>query len=830
MIAGLFRASLRAEPGRHLLTVLVIALGVALITAIHTLNHSAMAELEQASRKLSGTADLRIEAGRSGFADDVFGAMVMHADIAAASPIVDHDLTVAGHSRPLRVMGIDIFRALWIQPALMPKPRDANDRLAALRPQNIFLNQAALDHYRLQAGARIQVASPSGPLTLTVAGTLAEDAAGLPLAVMDIAAVQSHFGLTGRLSRIDLRLREGVAPGDVQAALSKHLPAGAVVAPPAQTMERTALLSRGYRANLTVLALVALFTGGFLVFSIAALSVVKRRAELALLRVLGVTRRQLLTGLVMESVVASAVGSGLGILAGLFLADVVMRIFAGQAGGFFAHVAMATGADAPMLILIMLAGTLAGAAGCLVPALEAADRPPARALKAGDDAALMQRTPPARIGLLLMAIAVPLLLLPPVQGVPVGGYAAIALLLFGTLLVLPALLMLLARRLRAPRALLPQLAWQQLVAMPGYAVSGLATVIVSISLVTAMAIMVHSFRHSLQQWLGGVMTADVYVRSPGGINATLPPAIIDGARKLPGLKSLEPARYQSVLLHPDQPGLTLIARQLDDATINSLSIQKRARTAAPPNMPVAWLSEAGATLHAKQPGDVISLPLGGKWTDFYIAGLWRDYSRTWGAAIIDISEYSQRSGDSAINDIALTFDTAAQAGASVTALRALPDGSQLEIALSSDIRRLSLSIFDRTFAVTYALELAALIIGLAGIAAHFAALTHQRRKTFGMLRHLGFSRQRIGRLLALEGAVTGAAGAVVGLALGAIISLVLIHVVNRQSFHWGMEWHLPWLPLAVLAVALVLLAAAAARLAGKAAMGMAAVQAVRADA
>lgn len=382
MTSGLISASLRAEPGRHLLTVVVIALGVALITAIHTLNHSALAELEQASRKLSGTADLRIEAGRSGFADSLLGEVLMNPQaqsvIAAASPIIEHDISIAGHARPLRVMGIDVFRALWIQLALLPIPADAGDRLAALRPNHLFLNQAALDQYKLQPGSVLNVTSASGTMQMKVTGTLPGDTTSLPLAVMDIAAVQTHFGQMGRLSRIDIRLVDGARPADAIAALTPLLPAGVSLTTPAQGMERATLLSRGYRANLTVLALVALFTGGFLVFSIAALSVVKRRAELALLRVLGITRRELLRLLLLEGMIASAMGSALGIIAGLLLAGGVMRIFAGGANGFFAFVSPAQHADMAALLLIALAGVFAGVLGCLVPALETADRARAR--------------------------------------------------------------------------------------------------------------------------------------------------------------------------------------------------------------------------------------------------------------------------------------------------------------------------------------------------------------------------------------------------------------------------------------------------------------------
>jgi putative ABC transport system permease protein len=210
--------------------------------------------------------------------------------------------------------------------------------------------------------------------------------------------------------------------------------------------------------------------------------------------------------------------------------------------------------------------------------------------------------------------------------------------------------------------------------------------------------------------------------------------------------------------------------------------------------------------------------------------VWRDYARTWGAVVIDESDYMRLTQDREVNDLALTLTDLGQIRQVRNAIRALPGGDRLEIAESAEIRKLSLTIFDRTFAVTYALEFAALLVGLAGISAHFSALAFARRREFGMLRHLGFQQRDIGRLLAMEGATIGIVGAAMGIVLGFAISLVLIYVVNRQSFHWGMELHPPWLVLLALSASLIALAAFAARLSGRMAMTREAVLAVKEDA
>jgi ABC-type antimicrobial peptide transport system permease subunit len=99
---------------------------------------------------------------------------------------------------------------------------------------------------------------------------------------------------------------------------------------------------------------------------------------------------------------------------------------------------------------------------------------------------------------------------------------------------------------------------------------------------------------------------------------------------------------------------------------------------------------------------------------------------------------------------------------------------------ASSLRRRSLAIFDRSFAVTYALEAIAIAIGLAGVTSSFAAMAWSRKREFGVLRFLGLRRRDILAMLRDRGRGGGALGAAVGLVSGAAISLVLVHVVNRS--------------------------------------------------
>ena len=215
----------------------------------------------------------------------------------------------------------------------------------------------------------------------------------------------------------------------------------------------------------------------------------------------------------------------------------------------------------------------------------------------------------------------------------------------------------------------------------------------------------------------------------------------------------------------------------------------------------------------------------------HVAGIIRDYARTWGAVLVDIGDYRQVTGDARVNDFAIHLAPGVDTKRGAAAVsRAMPEAHGLEFEDAAGIRTRSLQIFDRSFAVTYALEAIAILIGLAGVTSSFASIAWSRRREFGVLRFLGFRRRDVLRMLALEGATTGALGAAIGLATGCAISLVLIHVVNRQSFHWTLEVHWPLGILASIAAAIVLSCAVGARASGAAAVRDEAVLAVKDDA
>ena len=435
-------------------------------------------------------------------------------------------------------------------------------------------------------------------------------------------------------------------------------------------------------------------------------------------------------------------------------------------------------------------------------------------------------------GVALIGLSILLLLLPPIEGIPWFAYAAIAALLFGVLTLTPWACTALLARLRTQSNVVTSLAKRHVENAPASSAVGIAGVVASFSLMIAMLIMVVSFRSSLEHWLTGVLNLDLYVRQGTGDTNALSPSTGAAFAAMEGVERAEFLRYRSVMLdaaQPERPPVGVIIRPVREDVLAAQNVLERAPPQTATALPDIWISEAVADLYAFKPGKRVLLPINGIAREVYVAGVWRDYARSFGAIIVDRDQYIAWTGDAQINDVGLKLRPGVDKANVVAAIRKLPDGERYEIADAAEIRNLSLTIFDRSFAVTYALEIAAIFVGLAGISANFSAAAWARRREFGMLRHLGMTQREIARLLATEGALLGSLGAAIGLVLGVIIALVLVFVVNRQSFHWSMELHMPWLTLAILSFALVTLTAISATISGRFAMSRQAVLSVKDD-
>jgi putative ABC transport system permease protein len=792
---------------RAVLSALGIALGVALGYGVHLVNGAAVEDLAASVRALAGEADLQVRGGRGGFPESLFPRVARVPGVSWVNPVLELEAGIAGTERTLRVIGVDALRL---------------GRPELLAPDKVLLSPMAA---RELGDGRLPLVVGERVVELEIGGVT--ELKGFS-ALTDVSTAQWRLARLGELNRLDVHLARGASREAVLASIKELLPPG-VHAAAVETLEQASgYPSRAYRVNLNVLAMIALFTGGFLVFSAQALETARRRGEHALLRVLGLTASGLARLCLAEAAFLGVLGGLAGVALGYGFALLALRYAGADLGaGQFRAMAPHLALHLVPAILHVAAGVVVAVAGALLPALDAARSAPARALKAGDEQLMFQRAGRLWPGLGLIVIGAALSQLGPVNGLPLFGYAAIGCLLIGAIALMPRISQWVFDGIRSTSTIPFALALAQLRGAPGQAAVSLAAIVASFSLMAAMAIMVASFRQSVDDWLDGVLPAQLYFRSThAGDTGYLEPAFEARVRALPEVERVDFLRSGRVLLDPSRPALSLIAR---DRAASAFPIIGARYERKPGDPPLVWVSEALQDLYALEPGRTTALPLNGKSVPVVVGGVVRDYARQHGTVVIDRADYIALTGDRRVNDAAVWLRPGVTPAAAMEAIRALPGGAELDLAAPAEIREVSLRIFDRSFAVTYAMEAVAVLVGLFGLSSSLGAIVLARRREFGVLRHLGVTRAQVRAMLAVEGGLLALLGAGAGLVVGGVISLVLVYVVNRQSFHWSMELHPPYALLGALVLILVVLAIATAVASGREAMGMGPVRAVRED-
>jgi putative ABC transport system permease protein len=859
---------MRQHPWRTLTATLTIALGVALALAVHLINASALAEFSRASDTAQRSAQSAANGEPIWWLRSSTAAPIDHAtfeqlraqpDIALLLPVVQANLAVrhneADTPLTMQLRGVDALAQAQLGLTWVARAGAANthssdggsaNRLDVFAPDAVFINsQAATQLAQLtprnavqQPGqampSTVQVQVNNAWVTLRVAGTVSGGLA--PTLVMDVASAQALLGLGDGLTRIGINTynADGTdGTDDGINTLSKRWGLGNSVylQAPAQEASRLANMTRAYRVNLSVLALVALFTGAFLVFSVLALSVAKRLPQFALLGVLGFAPRMRMALVLAEAGVLGLVGSVLGVLLAVGLATLALQLLNGDLGsGLLASRApsLQLWANAWAIVGFMALGIGATLVGAWWPARSVAQVAPAIAIKGLFVAKAHNATQQLAWGIALLVLSAIAISLPPLWDMPLGAYVGIAMLLLGTMVCLPVVVGGLLRTLPSAlyQRMLPMLALTRAQRVPYAGTVAISGVVTSLALAVALTVMVASFRGSVTQWLDTILPADIYLRSsPPTSNidrGAFNPQLLDALRDLPDVALALEQHVSTVTLDANQAPVAVMARRLTlaaDGWPQDLPAAPNATPTAPPELapggrdnaayyPV-WISEAlrdTYQLRVGQPFDLLNARIGKDPNApgaqrAYVAGVWRDYARQTGSVVMQWQDLQHTHLPRDITDIAVTLTRGATSGSLSEVQQAIRQAysdthnnapaSELTMATTTEIRTQSLRIFDRSFAVTQWLQMVAIGIGLFGVATSVSAQVLARQREFGLLAHLGLTPAQVQRLVTGEALLWSVVAAAVGLGLGLLVSAVLVFVVNPQSFHWTMDWQLP---------------------------------------
>lgn len=825
-----------AERLRSGVTVLGVALGIAVVVAIQLTNASSVRGFEVALETVAGKTSLQIAGPGPSFDELLLNQLGWLREYGDVSPIIEGDAIArvgAGRGESIHVLGVDVLRDRsfreyrLIEFADAQREPRAQEFLALLvDPSSVIVTEKFATRHGLGVGATIEFTTGDRAAPFVVRGLLRDEGPARTLdgsfALMDIAAAQLAFGRLGRLDRVDVRIPDGASIDEAELRIAERLPEGLSVQRPDRRGRQVEKMLEAFHFNLSALSYIALLVGLFLIYNTVSISVIARREEVGTLRALGASRATVLGLFLAEAAVLAVVGCAAGLALGRALAEVAVRVTATTVNTLYIasaaepqplswrQAALAFGVGLPLALV-----------AAAVPALEAARVAPTAAMRGADRLETRFRLS-ARylvIPTLLLALGWWLATLGPVGGLPLFGYASAAAIVFGGAFVVPAVLYAAGRFGDRPVTRLfrieGRLAMANLTsAIPRISIS-VAALAVSLSITVAIAVMVGSFRETVVYWVGQTLSADLYVRpatrSNVATDSTLSDEVLAAAKALPETEAVDTFRSFDV---PYGDG-TIIVGSSDFENLLSrrkLFFKEPSDGAAvvreTAGREAAIVSESFAIKHGARIGGRVELPTAAGTRSLVVTGVYYDYSNDRGAVILDRSVFERLYGPQQPTNLAIYLRPGADPDAAREALlAAVGERHRIFVFTNASLRREVFEIFDSTFAITYALEIVAIFVAIMGVASTLLTLVLERRRELAVLRLVGADRRQIRKMVVIEAALLGGVSQGIGIAVGLVLSLVLIYVINVQSFGWTIQYRVPVLFL-VQSSALILLATA----------------------
>ncbi len=818
----LFRVAwrrLRRRPFQYILLIIGVAIGVAMMVSIDLANGSAQRAFQLSTDAITGKATHRVVGPPTGFSDDVYTRLktgeencqltIANCQLTITSaPIVEDYLSVPElNDQVMRLVGIDPFAEPPFRDYFQPSGDSGLEGLVAFltRPNSVILAQEVADEAGLTLGDTITL-NRSGQITeaeivgLLQPGDNVSRRALSGVLFTDIASAQEILEMQGKLSRIDLIAADEAALAPVQAILEPGLRLETAASQANAIQQMTA----AFELNLSALSLLALVVGMFLIYNTVTFSVVQRRPLFGILRCLGVTSGQLFTLILVEAAVLALIGSLLGLALGVVLGRGIVGLITQTINDFY-FVVNVRGVDIPPFTLVkgLAVGMAAALFAALLPAWEAMRTAPNASLKRSNLESRTRELLPwlvvAWLGLTVLGVF--LLWLRGNLIITFGGLFAV---LIGAALLTPPLTVLvmnlvtpLTQRLAG---VLGRMAPRDIVRSLSRTSVAVAALMTAVSVVVGVSIMIGSFRSTVEQWLNQTLQADIYL-SPPTLTAnrafgTLPPDVLETFANWPGVAEAVTARQVQVASPTLGRPVELVAVDGD---------------VSGGNRPYAWVQGDEATLwdrlaagdgvfvsealilkeNLPTPPPDITLETAVGPRSFPVIAVFYDYASDQGTVMMNQALYRELWQDDAVVSMGLFLEEEADIEAVLAAMETAVAGRQ-DVLIQSNraLRAGSLEIFDRTFAITAALRLLAIIVAFIGVLSALMSLQLERSRELGVLRATGMTTRQLWGLTFLETGLMGAVAGLLAIPVGYVLAWILIYVINVRSFGWTLAMQL----------------------------------------
>lgn len=785
------------------LAIIGMALGVAVVIAVDLANQSATLAYQRSVSIIDGPVTHQIVGGPSGIDEQVLKQINLQAPALAVTPVVTANVAV--QKTGLSLIGIDpitesnlrqdgFVNQSLTQPA---GPDNGPDLVTFLtEPGAAIITEANARRFGLIPGQRFQVRANGRMHSAILSGVIDAEETLNTVMWVDIATAQEWLDTSGRVSRIDLAITDE----SQLSLLEQVLPADTQILNAASRSDTNLQLSKAFMTNLTAMSFLALLVGVFLVFNSMSFAVMQRRADFATLRALGATRGELLRLIIVESQLIALTGAVIGAVIGYFLAGFLLKLVAGSINDLYYRIEVTKVEFLPTLFLrtTIIAMLVAGIAAWLPARAAATSAPRVAQLRSNAEARFRRHLPRmAIVGVILLAGS--LLGLKASGASLVIGLIILFIMILAIGLILPWLLALLidvAARHAGGFPTWIQLALATLRESISRSTVAVVALAIAISATVGVTTMVGSFRAAVIDWLDVSLAADVYVAIPGGeISPQLRSAIVEVTPDA----AVTALRRTSIDTKDGKlrlESISLDGRAFDQflliETLSGLGTRQRFLAGEGVLITESYAYHQNIAL-----GDSVTLGNTRQDVSLPVVGIYRSYDVRASHIVMTEPRYRQLFDDQGVDGLGLSLPSGADLSVVVAKIQAISARSNADLIVvrNDKIREQTLIVFDRTFVITNVLYWLAVIVAAVGVFGALMALQLENRQQYALLRTLGITPMGIRGIVLLQALLMGFMSALFALPIGLMMADILIEIINRRAFGWGMAT--VWFPSVV---------------------------------
>lgn len=804
-----------ANKARTILTVLGIALGVGVMLSISLANQTALKRFEDNLQLVTGKSDLVIAPTTQDSLNEnlLCDLTFLWDQNISFTPIVEQLTAVLGEKPDIVLaLGVDVFADQSFRSINLDQKKDTP--LEILNDNAVLVGERFAERHHLKDGSTFKILANDKEVELKTAGILKFSQTGMAFGgnvlVMDIGTAQKTFSMQGRVSRIDLMSDQKINPETI-IAIQEILPINASIESPSNRNAQVQKMLQAFQNNLMALSLVSMLVGAFVIYNTMSIIIIRKRAEIGILRTIGLTRPALFALFLGQTLLFGIFGSALGLFLGTVLAKGTVQAVQKTVVALYTQQPAAQVAlDPSMLVGAFAIGIIFTMAASLVPILEATQVQPSESMRRGSFEAKVDRSSMklTMAGLILLAGAAVTCTLPAINNFPVMGYLSAILTVFGVSFCLPKVLQtaleLIKGWLKHTKRAEPVLASANLRGSLGRTSVAIASLMLGIAMMVSLNIMISSFRETVIMWVNQTLQADLFIestsRSEASKGAKLSQARVDALKNVEGVEDIDsfvqqPFVYKGRLTNLGSGKLDVLEKHTQLKFLDGEPFEA-VHNRIKQNEMSCIVTETFANKNGVKKGDVLEIPSSKGLLKVTIQNIYYDYASDLGYVILSRQVQQKYFPASGYSSCAIYCKPSFDANVVRSNLLAtMEPNARVNVLTNKELRQEVLRVFDDTFAITHALHAISVLVAILGVANSLYAMTMEMRQELAILRFVGASMNQLRQIILYQAAFLGGLGALSGTLVGAVLSLLLINVINKQSFGWTINLSVPWIAI-----------------------------------